>query len=101
MGFQSFGSLAPRTSFDRAGIREQMLAARVVDLAGNMVERLWPDARASYIRVVLFAQGELVLEASNGAAAQALSAHAMPLQNAINHELHDRTVKKITVRLKN
>lgn len=100
MGFQSFGSLAPCTSFDRAGVREQMLAARVVDLAGKMVERLWPDARASYIRVVSFAKGELVLEASNGSAAQELSAQSMPLQNAINHELHDRIVKKTTVRLK-
>lgn len=100
MGFQQIGSIIPRTQVDRAGVREQMLAARVVDLAGKMLERLWSDERAQYIRIASFAKGELVFEASNGAAAQALSFQAMQLQNAINHELRSKIVQKTSVRLK-
>ncbi len=100
MGFQQIGSLIPRTQVDRAGIREQMLAARVVDLAGKIVERLWPDARASYIRVASFAKGELTLETTNGSAAQALQMQVMQLQNAINHELQGKIVRVVKVRLK-
>lgn len=100
MGFQQIGSIIPRTQVDRAGIREQMRVARVVDLAGKMLERLWPDARASYIRVASFTKGELVLEAVNGSAAQALQLQAMQLQNVINHELHEKMVRVVRVRLK-
>lgn len=100
MGFQQIGSIIPRTPVDRAGVREQMLAARVVDLAGKMLERLWPDERARYIRIASFAKGELVFETSNGAAAQALGFQVMQLQNAINHELQQKIVQKTIVRLK-
>lgn len=100
MGFQQIGSIIPRSQVDRAGVREQMRAARVVDMAAKMLERLWPDTRAEYIRVASFAKGELIFEATNGAAAQALSFQAMQLQNAINHELRDKIVQKTIVRLK-
>lgn len=100
MGFQQIGSIIPRAQVDRVGLREQMLAARVVDLAKTIVERLWPDARSSYICVGSFAKGELIFEAMNGAAAQALHVQSVQLQNAINHELRAKIVQKIIVRLK-
>ncbi len=83
---------------DRAPIREQFLAARVVHLASEMVRRLWPDERAEAIRVGSFAQGKLTLLASTGAAAQELKFQALSLQSAINRELNDKCVKEIVVR---
>lgn len=83
---------------DRAPIREQFVAARVVHLAGEMVRRLWPDERAEAIRVESFVQGKLTFIAKTGAAAQELKFQALSLQNAINRELQGKTVQEVVVR---
>lgn len=99
MGFQSIGGLLPKAIESSSAHREQFLVARVVHLAGEAVQRLWPDERASYVKVASFARGELIFDTSSGAAAQQLRLQAMWLQNALNHELGAKVIVKITVRV--
>ncbi len=98
MPFESLGRILPHHT-DRSAMREQLLTARVIHEAGEMLARLWPDERAAFVRVQQFAHGELLFAATQGAAAQELRAIAMRLQNAINRELGGMIVKKVTVRM--
>ena len=98
MGFESLGRILPSHT-DRSIVRDQLLTARVIHEAGAMLERLWPDERATFVRITQFSQGELVFLATNGVAAQELRAMAMRLQNAVNRELGSAVVKKMTVKM--
>lgn len=99
MGFQTIGTaLHQSLAHRRPELTGQLLTARVVYLAGRMIENLWPQEQAAYVRVVSFHEGKLVFEATIGAAVQALKMQHVAVQNAINRELGQKIVQTIEVR---
>lgn len=82
-----------------AGAKEQLVSARVMYLAGDILNKIWPPEQASYVRVASYRGGVLIFEGTMGAAVQALKGQAMNIQNAINRELGGRVVHTVEVRL--
>ena len=99
MGFQTLGNaLHQSLAHQRPELTGQLLTARVIYLAGRMLENLWPQEQAAYVRVASFNQGKLVFEATMGAAVQAVKMQHIAIQNAINRELGQKIVQSIEVR---
>ncbi len=100
MGFHSLGGLMPKSlQHMNAAAKGQLVSARVMYLAGDILGKIWPPEQASYVRVASFLNGKLCFEATMGVAVQALKAQAMSIQNAINREIGSKVVQVVEVRL--
>lgn len=97
MAFQPLGGFLSKT-VQHMPAKEQLVTARVIYMAGEIMGKLWPSEQSSYVRVASFHAGKLIFETSVGAAAQALKMQAMNIQNAINRELGGKVVQAIEVR---
>lgn len=97
MAFQPLGGFLAKT-VQHMPAKEQLVTARVMYMAGEIMGKLWPSEQASYVKVASFHAGRLVFETSVGAAAQSLKMQAMNIQNAINRELGSMVVRGIDVR---
>ena len=98
MSFQSLGGFLPRT-VQHLPSKDQLVSARVIYIAGDILGKLWPTEQAAYVRVASYTNGKLIFETTIGAAAQALKMQSMNIQNAINRELGGKVVQSIDVRL--
>jgi hypothetical protein len=97
MSFQPLGRFLSKT-VQYLPAKDQLVTARVIYIAGEIMGKLWPTEQASYVRVVSFNGGKLIFETSVGAAAQTLKMQLMSIQNAINRELGGKIVQSIEVR---
>ncbi|MFZ2803896.1 MAG: DciA family protein [Patescibacteria group bacterium] len=74
--------------------------ARVMDAAQTVIEKMWGEERAAYVRALSFREGVLKFETTSPAAKQELAIDTIRLKNEINRQLGSQAVKTITVQSK-
>ena len=94
MSFQPIRRILPH-ALQSAGISKQVNAARVVQIATEVFQRLWGEEKASYVRVTTFQDGVLTVKTPSPGAQQEIRVQQIRLQNEINRLIGARRVLSI------
>jgi hypothetical protein len=95
--FQSIKKIIPQ-SLQASGIERQVSASFVVDEARHALERLWGAERASYIELLGFSNGILMIRITSPSAAQMLRTVETAWMNEANRSIGERKIIKIDVK---
>lgn len=74
--------------------------ARVFEQTNRVLQKLWGEERAAYVRIVSFHEGALKLETTSPAAKQQLSVDGARIKNEINRQYGEQIIRSIVVQSK-
>ena len=97
MAFTSLKRILPQ-AVRHAGLESSVDAVRVVEEAGQILNRLWDTERAAYVRPISFKEGTLTIAVTSPSATHALRLIEPTWINEINRTLGERRVLKIVTR---
>ena len=98
MSFQSINRILP-SAIEQAGLKRQMDAVRVLEVARELLCRLWGEERASFVQWVSFSEGGLKIESRSAPAVQELKLMETRFMNDLNRQLGSRVVRSLSIRL--
>ena len=93
MAFQSIRRILP-SAIQHAGIEREVKAQRVLDVAKQVLVRMWGDEKAAFLQPISFMEGTLKFRASSPVALQEFRAWETRLRNEMNHQLGEQLIRK-------
>lgn len=97
MAFEPIKRVLPK-ALEQAGIKRQIDAVRVLEVARSSLEAVWGADKAALVIFISFSGGTLKAQSSVPAAVQELKLIDTRLRNEINRSLGSLTVKALSVR---
>jgi len=97
MSFQKLGGIQSESLQKFAGLRGNVNAVRVMDVAKTVLTALWGEQKAAMVRGVSFHDGELKLAASASIVVGELKLIETRLCNEINRSLGSRVIQKLKI----
>lgn len=94
MAFQPIRKILPH-ALQSSGIAKQVTAARVVQIAQEVFQRLWGEERAACLHIATFHDGVLTIKTASPGAQQEIRVQQVRLQNEMNRQIGSRRILSI------